>query len=115
MSFFLKSVPFLALLTLGVICARRWLVNPSAKIEKSPPWARITALVFTCWIGSFFASAASREIGFIINEGIAYDGTAEVPYDVIHDGTGDNAVSLFLGWLIGPVCWGLAAIRFREK
>ncbi len=59
-------------------------------------------------------SAVANRIGFLVSDGVAYDEGVEVPYDVIHDGVGDNVVNLFLGWSSGLVFWGIACLAWKQ-
>lgn len=59
-------------------------------------------------------SAVANRIGFIVGDGVAYDEGVEVPYDVIHDGVGDNVVNLFLGWSSGLVFWVIAWLAWKQ-
>ncbi len=109
------ALPFLILLILGVWFAKRWLINSPPALQKYPRGLRVTALILSCWIGSFMASSVSRQIGYTMSDGIAYDEGMEVPYNVIHDGSGDNATCLFLGWIVGPVCWMIAGVFLTKR
>lgn len=104
----MQHFPWLAFLVLGVVFANRWLVNSPPKIARFSKSLRVITLIGFSWIGLFVVSSVSREIGYRENDGIAYDGNVEVPYDVMYDGTGDNAFNLFFGWVSGFLFWGIA-------
>ena len=101
-------LPLLAFIVLGVVFAMRWVINPPDSIKKYPRKFRIGLFIITCWIGTFVFSSMGRDLGYSLNDGIAYDETAQVPYDVMHDGVGDNAVNLLLGWASGFIFLALA-------
>lgn len=104
----IQLIPYLAIIFLGVTFANRWLVNAPPRIQKFPKALRIIALILSCWMGMFVASAVSNGIGYILNDGIAYDEGAEVPYEVMHDGVGANVFNLLFGWIVGFILWGIA-------
>ena len=104
----------LAFIAIGVWFAKRWVVKPPPSIAKFPRFLRITTLIIGCWIGTFVASALIHKIGFHLSDGIAYDEGAELPYEVMHDGVGDNVVNLFLGWSSGLIFWWVASLIWKK-
>ncbi|YCM46068.1 hypothetical protein V2O64_08565 [Verrucomicrobiaceae bacterium 227] len=102
------KLPILAFIILGVVFATRWVINPPDSIQKYPRRLRFGLLIIVSWIGTFVFSAIERDLGSYLNNGIAYDGAADLPYDVVHDGVGDNVVNLFLGWISGFIFLALA-------
>ena len=106
---------YLALLGLGTFLARRWLVVPPAAIRRYPRGLRIAALIFGCWIGCFVAASVANRIGAWFSDGIAYDGDAELPYEMLHDGVGNNALNLVAGWLLGFIAWGIASAITKNR
>ena len=103
MNHFIQIIPLLAFGILGVFFAIRWVVAPPPRIRKFPRWFRRLTLFLCCWLATFVFFAAGRKIGYLVNDGVAYDEGAEVPYDVMYDGVGDNILALFLGWATGPI------------
>jgi hypothetical protein len=46
-----------------------------------------------------------------VNDGIACDEGTELPYEMLHDGIGNNAMDLFEGWMFRSIClWTANAI-----
>lgn len=103
MNHFLQIILLLVFIVLGVLFAIRWVVAPPPRIQKFPRWFRMMTLILCCWFGTFVFFAAGRKVGYLVNDGVAYDEGAEVPYDVMYDGVGDNILALFLGWASGPI------------
>ena len=56
-----------------------------------------------------------RRIGAYIDGGLAYDEGAELPYEMMYDGTGENAVSLFFGWIAGLIFLAIASALRKNK
>jgi len=106
---------YLALMALGVFFARPWLVAPPAAIRQFPRALRIAALILGCWAGSFVAANFANKIGYWISDGVTYDGNAEIPYEILHDGVGNNAWNLVFGWIIGFIAWGVAGVLFKKR
>ena len=90
-------IPLIIFIALGLLSAKLWLVKPSPRIAKIHRTFRVITFILLCWVGTFFVSSIAREIGYHQSGGIAYDEGVQVPYDIIHDGTGDNVVNIFLG------------------
>lgn len=107
--------PLLVLVALGVFFAHRWLVQPPPAILRYPRALRIAALMFGCWIGTFVATTISQRLGSWWFDGVAYDGNTEVPYLIMHDGTGSNVWNLAFGWLTGWIAYGIAKSLPRGK
>jgi len=107
-------IPKIIFISLGIFSAKRWIVVPSPLIAKFPRNLRFCVFLVVCWIGTFVVSAVANRIGFLLSDGVAYDEGVEVPYDVIHDGVGDNVVNLFLGWSSGLVFWGIAHLAWKQ-
>ena len=45
---------------------------------------------------------------------MAYDEGAELPYEMMHDGVGENVVCLFFGWSSGLIFWWIAGLIWKQ-
>lgn len=76
---------------------------------------RIVALIAVGWVGAFASSALAHRTGFWVNDGVAYDEGAEVSYEIMHDGMGDNVLNLVFGWSFGLFAWRAAGLMKAES
>lgn len=108
MKIFLLLAPLLILLLLGTLLARRWVTNPSSKSKRSHQSVRFIALILVCWAGTIPAGNTQTQVSIMYFDPADYPGDKGLTADIVYDGVGNNVASLFFGWIIGPICVGLA-------
>ena len=108
-------VSYLMFGAVGVWFARRWVVYPAQRVRKYPPGLRLAALILVCWLGAFAAASLARNLVWLASDGLAYDEDMGVPFEVMYDGTGDNAVTLVFGWSFGLICLWIAGVLPRRQ
>ncbi len=102
--------PWIGFVVVGVYLAYRWVVNPPSKIERVSHGFRVTALILSCWVGTFVTASMVRSAGYLLNDGVAYDDGNSIPYEVMYDGVGDNVANLIFGWSTGLIFWWVATL-----